>query len=109
MKHLNHTDMEAQRKWAVEILAPPPGCGGGWDGFRGWSLRSTPGYCLATLRVGGRQGIVVLSHSMKDFRGFPALRQRYWKLPVIVGIRRRDATRGFGLAGKGSGRGIGIF
>ena len=32
----------------------PPGCGVFWVPYRGWSLRSTPGYLLATLRVEGK-------------------------------------------------------
>jgi hypothetical protein len=35
------------------VLAPLPGCNLFPDEIRGCRCRSTPGYCLATLRVGG--------------------------------------------------------
>jgi len=39
-------------QWPGPVAGTPPGCGGIGGACRGWSRRSAPGYCLATLRVG---------------------------------------------------------
>ena len=49
------------------VLAPLPGCGVFGGIYRGWSLRSTPGYFLATLRVG--QAVMSLLRSLKIIIG----------------------------------------